>query len=162
MYALINPSLSATDLSGNPIGAMVVQIESAQFPVPQPLYWRECPPEVTPYDWFVSAAGFERVPKRVVSEEEALAKWRQATEVTRFQARAALYETVDESDGQRLFDKVEAIMANPTTPMLYKLAWQDASSFRRMSPTALAIGQLLGRSAEQLDQLFLLAKTIEA
>ena len=161
MQALIDPSRSALDLNGTAIGALVVQVATTQFPVAPPLYWRECSSEVTAYNWFVSEAGFELVPRKVVAPEEALQRWRDATEVTRFQARAALYETLAE-DGERLFDKVETIMANPATPMRYRLAWKDALSFRRMSPTVLALGQMLGRTPEQLDQLFIFAKTIEA
>jgi hypothetical protein len=161
MYALVHPGLSAFDLHGNAIGSLVIHSVEQPFAVAPPLYWREAPAEVTPYDWFVSEAGFERVPTANESPEDALQRWRDATEVPRFQARAALYETLDEN-GRRLFDRVEEIMALPTTPMLYRLAWTDALFFRRMSPTVLALGQMLGRTPEQLDQLFIFAKTIDA
>jgi hypothetical protein len=75
--------------------------------------------------------------------------------VSRFQARAALYQS-------GYLEQVEAIMQSPDTPMLSKLAWQDALSFERNSTTVLTLSSLLGMSDEQLDNLFRLAGSIKA
>lgn len=75
--------------------------------------------------------------------------------VSRFQARAALHLA-------GLLDQVEQIMADPQTPVLSRLAWQDAQEFRRSSPTLLALADQLGLSAEALDQLFITASEIRA
>lgn len=76
-------------------------------------------------------------------------------EVTRFQARAALH-------GAGLLEPIEAMMADPQTPMLTKLAWQDAQTFKRQSPTVLTLAGALGLSSAALDQLFTTASGIEA
>lgn len=75
--------------------------------------------------------------------------------VTRFQARAALLQA-------GLLDQVNTMMADPGTPAIAKLAWQDAQEFRRNSPTVLAMAAALGLSDVQLDQLFTTAAGIEA
>lgn len=75
--------------------------------------------------------------------------------VSRFQARAALHLA-------GLLESVEAVMQNPETDMLAKLAWQDAQSFERQSPTVQALAEALSLSAEQLDELFSTAAGIKA
>lgn len=75
--------------------------------------------------------------------------------VSRFQARAALYQN-------GLLDSVNAIMQSEQTPMLAKLAWQDAQEFRRDSALVRSVGQLLSLDDTALDNLFRLAATIEA
>ena len=75
--------------------------------------------------------------------------------VSRFQARAALYSA-------GLLSNVEAIMNDPETDMLAKIAWQDAQEFKRNSPTVIGLGAALGLSEEALDQLFVAAAAIEA
>ena len=75
--------------------------------------------------------------------------------VTRFKARAALHLA------GRL-DAVETMMADPATPMLSRLAWQDALTFERRSPTVMAMGAALGLSNADLDALFMAAITITA
>lgn len=75
--------------------------------------------------------------------------------VSRFQARAALYQS-------QLLDAVNAIMSNEQTPMMAKLAWQDAQEFRRDSALVQSMGTTLGMTEEQLDDLFRLAATIVA
>jgi hypothetical protein len=76
-------------------------------------------------------------------------------QVSRFQARAAIYQA-------GLFDAVEALMANPATPMLTRLAWADAQVFQRDSDTVLAMAAALGLDDAALDALFISAATIEA
>ena len=80
---------------------------------------------------------------------------RDAMVVSRFQARAALHLA-------GYLARIEAYMALETTDMLVKLAWQDASEFRRSSPTLLALAALLEMDDEKLDKLFATAKEILA
>ncbi|NVZ08022.1 hypothetical protein HW932_01950 [Allochromatium humboldtianum] len=75
--------------------------------------------------------------------------------VSRFQARAALHM-------HGLLASVEALMADPETDPIARIAWQDAQEFRRHSPTVEAISTLLELTAEQIDTLFVTAGYIEA
>lgn len=75
--------------------------------------------------------------------------------VSRFQARAALHLA-------GLLDQVEALMADPQTDPLARLAWTDAQEFRRTSPTLVAMASALSLTDAQLDQLFITAAGIEA
>lgn len=77
------------------------------------------------------------------------------TEVSRFQARAALLQA-------GLLDDIEAYMADPATDPFVRIAWQDAQVFKRNSPTVLSLQPLLGLTDGQLDDLFRFAATIEA
>lgn len=74
--------------------------------------------------------------------------------VSRFQARAALYQT-------GMLDTVEAFMANSETDMMLRLAWQDAQTFRRESHFVTGMAQMLGLTETQLDELFIAAAQIE-
>ena len=75
--------------------------------------------------------------------------------VSRFQARMALH-------GAGLMTAVEAIMANPQTPLLAREAWANALEFRRDSPTIAALSGALGLTNARLDDLFIAAAQIEA
>lgn len=75
-------------------------------------------------------------------------------EVTRFQARAALYQA-------GLLGDVETVMSEPYTDMMLKLAWQDAQTFKRTSSFVLGIAKQLGLTEQQLDDLFITAGGIE-
>jgi hypothetical protein len=75
--------------------------------------------------------------------------------VSRYQAKAALYNA-------GLLDSVETFMASDTPTKLQKLAWTDAQYFYRLSPTVLAIGEVLGYTDTQLDFLFSVANDITA
>ncbi|GIK83069.1 MAG: hypothetical protein BroJett024_41740 [Alphaproteobacteria bacterium] len=75
--------------------------------------------------------------------------------VSRFQARAALHLA-------GLLPQVEALMADPATDPLARLAWTDAQEFRRTSPTLLAMAAALELDDAALDQLFVTAGGIEA
>lgn len=75
-------------------------------------------------------------------------------EVTRFQARAALYQA-------GLLEQVESIVTQPETDMMMKLAWQDALSFKRNSQFVLEMAKTLNMTDEQLDNLFITAGSIE-
>jgi hypothetical protein len=75
--------------------------------------------------------------------------------VTRFQAIAALQMA-------GYLPQVEAMMADPATPVLARLAWDNALEFKRTSPTVLSMGAALGLDDAALDALFLAAAGIEA
>lgn len=75
--------------------------------------------------------------------------------VSRFQARAALYTA-------GYLEAIEQVMQDLGTPMLSKLAWQDALEFRRDSALVASMGALLSLSEVQIDDLFRLAATITA
>lgn len=75
--------------------------------------------------------------------------------VSRFQARAALYQA-------GYLEQVNQMMQAEATPMMAKLAWQDAQEFRRDSALVQSMGAALGLSSSQLDDLFRLAATIVA
>ena len=77
------------------------------------------------------------------------------TSVNRFQARAALYQA-------GYLDQVNQMMAAESTPMMAKLAWQDAQEFYRDSALVQSMGGALSLSSTQLDDLFRLAATIVA
>jgi len=75
--------------------------------------------------------------------------------VTRFQALAALHLAGH-------LTAVQALMAAPETPVLTKLAWDNALSFERTSPTVAAMAAALGMTDEDLDALFTAAAGIAA
>ena len=74
-------------------------------------------------------------------------------EVTRFQARAALYNA-------GLLNQAAALAA--AAGGIAQLAWIDAQVFRRASPTVISIGQQLGLSEADMDELFKTAASITA
>jgi hypothetical protein len=75
--------------------------------------------------------------------------------VTAFQAKAALLQA-------DLLDEVEALMADVDTPRIVKLAWSEALTFERQSPTVLTLATALGLSSAELDELFVAASEITA
>lgn len=77
------------------------------------------------------------------------------SQVTRFQALAALLQA-------GLLPDVEAYMARPETDPFVALAWKEAQDFRRDSPIVLSLGDVLGLTQSQLDDLFKFASTIGA
>lgn len=87
--------------------------------------------------------------------EEVLAARRADMVVSRFQARAALHLA-------GLLDTVQALMDDPATDPIARLAWQDAQEFRRTSPTITTLAAALGLTDEQLDDLFTTAAGIDA
>jgi hypothetical protein len=84
---------------------------------------------------------------------EAIATERAAMVVSRFQARAALLNA-------GLLDSVETALANADP--FAKLAWADATEFRRNSPTIATLQSTIGLTDEQIDNLFRTAAQIEA
>lgn len=75
--------------------------------------------------------------------------------VTRFQALAALHLA-------NKLTAVQAIMAAPETPVLAKLAWDNALSFERNSPTLLMLAGAIGMTSQDLDALFTEAAGLSA
>ena len=73
--------------------------------------------------------------------------------VTRFQARAALQLA-------GLLDDAEAAIAEAHP--LSRIAWEHAHVYRRDSPTLISIGQQLGLSEADIDELFKTAASITA
>lgn len=93
-----------------------------------------------------------KTPEELAAE---LAARRAAMIVTPFQAKAALAQIGKLAD-------VEALMSDPGTPILARLAWQEAIEFRRTSPTLLMLAAQFGLTDADLDNLFEVAATIEA
>jgi hypothetical protein len=75
--------------------------------------------------------------------------------VSRFQALAALQM-------QGMLAAVVAIFADPAVDPIQKLAWDNATEFRRDSPTLAALAGKLGMTSAQLDSLFILAASLVA
>lgn len=74
--------------------------------------------------------------------------------VSRFQARAALHVA-------GLLDAVEAAVAAAPDPLV-QIAWADAQSFERSSPTIATLAAAIGLSDTQVDDLFIAAAKIRA
>lgn len=107
------------------------------------------------YNKFTSGqiSALDVVGEKVVALAESPIDPRTLVEVTAFQAHAAIAR----SD---LYDKVEALMEKPDTPLETKIAWRKSQYFKRLSPTVLTVGNALGLTEKQLDDLFALASTI--
>lgn len=102
------------------------------------------------------AAERERLAAAAASAAQAAwAAERQARVISPFQARAALAQA-------GLLAAVEALMADPATPEIARLAWLHAQEFRRNSPTLLALAGALGLDEAALEALFDAAATIVA
>lgn len=76
------------------------------------------------------------------------------TEVSRLQGKEALAQA-------GLLDDVEVFIAASGDAFLAR-AWADAQVFRRASTLVQGLGAVLGLTADQLDDLFRFAATIEA
>lgn len=74
--------------------------------------------------------------------------------VTPFQAKAALYSA-------GLLSQITALMENPATPDLTKLAWSEVTEFTRDSPLLNGLAQTLGLTQQQVDEFFIAAAQIE-
>lgn len=90
----------------------------------------------------------------VVDEQAVLASWRDRTEVSRFQAHAALYQA-------GYYEDIQSYMSTEAD-VIQKMAWETAQVFRRNSPTVTALLPLMGITDSQLDDLFKFAMTIQA
>jgi protein-disulfide isomerase-like protein with CxxC motif len=74
--------------------------------------------------------------------------------VTSFRGKAALLQA-------GLLSTVEAMMANPMTPEIHRLAWIEGADFVRSSNLINGMGAALGLTSAQIDHLFDVAETIE-
>lgn len=77
------------------------------------------------------------------------------SQVSAFQAKAALHNA-------GLLDAVEAYFAATDTDPVQVLAWHNATTFERSSPTLAAASAKLGMTSEQLDALFTAAAQLQA
>ena len=125
----------------------VAQFHETGFPVHESLQWVDVPDGVT-HEWRYENGQFIapalESPAMIIPQS-----------VSRFQARAALHLA-------GLLETVEALMTHADTPVLARLAWQDAQEFKRASPTVLAMAAALGLSEGQIDDLFIQAAQIDA
>jgi hypothetical protein len=104
--------------------------------------------------WTAEAvAAWEATLPPVLSAEEALAAERDQMQCSRMQARLALYAA-------GLLDEVEAAVA--AAPMAVQIAWADAVTFQRSSPTIEALRGAVGLTPSQVDDLFRTAATLSA
>ena len=101
--------------------------------------------------WLYDGTTFTEPPPYVQPIEEQ----REGMKVSRFQARASLYNA-------GLLAEVQDLMDNPATDMISRLAWQDSTTFSRLSATVLTISTDLGYTDTQLDDLFIEAALITA
>ena len=152
MFALISPNEKQGNLY------RVVEISKEPFDVASPLFWVEAPQEVSPSTHLFdnSSATFvlhEETPEEVPTQSKE--EWRATTEVSRFQARVALYNF-------GLLDAVNKMMSDPATPFTAKEAWESAGVFKRNSPTVITLGAGLKLTEEQIDELFKAALETQA
>lgn len=90
-----------------------------------------------------------------LSAAEQLELERDGMNVSAFQAKAALMQS-------GYYDQIKSYMNDPGTDAVTKLAWDEATEFRRRSPTVASLASLLSLSETDIDNLFRLAATIEA
>ena len=152
MFALISPN----EKQGNLF--RVADLSKEPFDVASPLFWVEAPQEVSPSTHLFdnSSATFvlhEETPEEVPTQSKE--EWRATTEVSRFQARVALYNF-------GLLDAVNKMMSDPATPFIAKEAWESAQVFKRNSPTVTTMGAGLKLTEEQMDELFKAALEVQA
>lgn len=146
--ALISPG----ETVGN--GYRIAEVTASEFPVAPPLFWVDAPDDIeATTHCYVDGEGFVDVTQG--AQQETGEGWREATEVSRFQARVALHNF-------GLFDAVDKALSAPDAPFLAKEAWASASVFKRLSPTVTAMAGILGLTDEQLDELFRAALEIQA
>ena len=152
MYALISPNEKQGNLY------RVAEVAKEPFDVALPLFWVAAPQEVSPSTHLFdnSSATFvlhETTPEEVPTQSKE--EWRATTEVSRFQARVALYNF-------GLLEAVNKMMSDPATPFIAKEAWEAAGVFKRNSPTVAAMGAGLKLTEDQIDELFKAALEIQA
>lgn len=129
-------------------GYRVAQVQAQSFDVAKPFFWIPCEDTVTSNGFF-----YDHVSKTISTIPASAVVVPQ--EVTRFQAKAALSLA-------GLLTQVETLMADPNTPTIAKLAWSDAQTFERTSPTIAAMAGALNMTSGELDALFTAAAGITA
>jgi hypothetical protein len=71
MKALISPIEKILDSNNNVLGERIAQIDSTEFPVADPLYWIDCPDDITyEYYWNPTSNSFELPPVDTAALEE--------------------------------------------------------------------------------------------
>ena len=139
-------------------GCRIAEVTDTAFPVAEPLFWVDVSPGVTVEGHcYVPNVGIQQVAQEEPEKPQTptIEEWREATEVSRFQARVALYNF-------GLFETVDTYMKSSTAPFIAKEAWESASVFKRNSPTIISMGTLLKLTDEQLDELFKAALEVVA
>lgn len=145
MKALISPA-EAVSYNGVQIGVRVVQVEEFDFPIAPPMFWVDAPAGVTAeYAWH-SVNGFVQAP---ISEPEP--SFAVIQSVTRRQFFRALYQ-------MDLLDAVHS--AIQLAPIDVRLDFENATTFLPDDPSLLAMAQALGKTEEDIDALFALARTL--
>lgn len=82
-------------------------------------------------------------------------QWRQSANCSPFQGKAALFNA-------GLLDEVESLVSAAETSTLVKLAWANASEWRRSSEMIASLASALSMTDEQVDDLFKAAALITA
>ncbi len=152
MYALISPKENQGNLY------RVAEVTTVAFDVASPLFWVEAPPEVSPLTHLFDNSSATFVLHKATLEEvptQSKEEWRATTEVSRFQARVALYNF-------GLLEAVNKMMSDPATPFIAKESWESAGVFKRNSPSVVAMGADLKLTEDQIDELFKAALEIQA
>lgn len=72
-----------------------------------------------------------------------------------YQGKAALFQA-------GLLDDVESLIANSATDTLTKLAWSNATEWKRLSPMIVSLSSALGLTDSQIDDLFTEAAKVTA
>lgn len=84
-----------------------------------------------------------------------LDNWRQSASCSPFQGKAALFNA-------GLLDEVETLISATQTSTIVKLAWANASEWRRMSAMITSLASELSLTDEEVDDLFKAAVLITA
>lgn len=115
----------------------------------------------TGYDFITETSPAEKVVaedgvslREPTAEEQAAIDNPVPEQVSRVQARVALHQA-------GLLDQVEAIIADPATDPVTVIAYTDATTFDRKSPTLAALASALGLTDTDLDNLFVAASQVE-
>lgn len=133
MRALISPQ------EGN----RILEVKTIDFPVAAPLYWIDCPDNVTT-DWKFLSNTF--IPPTPVVDPGVQS-------VTMRQARLALLQ-------YNLLTAVDSALNAPGTPEAVKIEWEYALTVDKSSPLVANMKGLLGITDEQLTNLFNVAATL--
>lgn len=94
------------------------------------------------------AAGNEIAPATTISEEEALAQWRNSASVTSRQGEQQLIIAGLDEQVEAAIDAIEDPLQRKLTSAWYR----RASTWERMNPEFIALGQALGLTDEQMDE----------
>ncbi len=121
----------------------IVEVKQTEFPVATPLFWLDCPSNVTT-DWTYTESGFNPPVNPVTPNTEV-------TEVSMRQARLALLQ-------YSLLTAVNTAIANGNEAD--KIEWEYATTVVKSSPLVQNMVSYLGLSKEQLDNLFNVASTL--